>query len=296
MDDLARDIDAVANDRESGASDILRRAIQILQIVDGRPATERLVVARALCRAQPSMASIWNAALAAMADEPPTEKLERFAHRLERAPAALARVGRDVLLAGHDAANALSLVTLSRSRSVERVLRELATKIAVDLACAEGRPALEGRQLAASLAESGVRVTLFSDAAIGEALLRCNAVVVGADAIAANWFMNKVGTRMLAAAADWEGVPVYVIASRDKFCAPALAECIRPREGDTREIWQAPPTGVGVRNPYFERVPIDFVTGLITDAGLMPANDVKAFCESLASAVPAALIAELAKD
>jgi translation initiation factor 2B subunit (eIF-2B alpha/beta/delta family) len=296
MEDLERDIAAITNDRESGASEILRRTIDVLRRVSNRSPRERLAAARAVCRAQPGMAPVWNAAIAAIAAEGEPARFERFTQRVERGPAALARFAVEALLAGHDTSQPLSLVTLSRSASVERVIRELATRTAVNVACAEGRPALEGRGLAASLAQAGVRVTLFSDAAIAEGLPHSNGVVVGADAVAADWFTNKVGTRMLALAGVSVGVPVYVVAARDKFCAPALAPFIRTRDGQSREIWETPPAEVAVRNPYFERVPIDLLTGLITDAGLMPPDDVKAFCESLATAVPSALVAQLAAD
>src|SRR5436190_1738139 len=79
------------------------------------------------------------------------------------------------------------------------------------------RPALEGRRLASRLAAAGIAVTYFSDAAISQALGGADAVVFGADAVAPEWFLNKSGTRMLAAAAGQQGLPVHVIATRDKF-------------------------------------------------------------------------------
>ena len=53
-----------------------------------------------------------------------------------------------------------------------------------------------------------------------------------------------------------------------------LAPYVMPREGGAREIWDAPPPGVVVRNPYFERVPLDLVLAFVADGGIMPANDV----------------------
>jgi translation initiation factor 2B subunit (eIF-2B alpha/beta/delta family) len=291
MDDLALAISKIASDRESGASEILERAIDVLRRVMSRPTSIRLEVARALCRAQPGMAPIWNAALAATGDEGQPTRFERFVQRTERAPAALSRVTCE-LFVGSDP---LSLVTLSSSASVRRAVRALVGQVSVRVACAEGRPALEGRQLAGALSEGGVAVTFFSDAGIGEALNGADDVIVGADAVASDWVINKVGTRMLAAAAALVGVPVYVIASRDKFCAPALAPFIAPRDGASGEIWDAPPPGVLVRNPYFERVPMNLVTAIITDGGVMPEPSVKAFCESLAPDAPAALVEQLAR-
>lgn len=298
MDDLTHLIAGIANDRESGASEILSRAIDVLRRVMPRPAAHRLRVARALCRAQPGMASLWNAALAAVREEGQPARFERFVQRAERAPSALTRVTRELFADPDAPARAakapLSVITVSNSASVRHALEALASTRPLRVACAEGRPALEGRQMAAALASAGAPVTLFSDAAIAEALHRADAVLVGADAVAADWFINKVGTRMVAATAAQAGVPVYVLASRDKFCAPVLSRSIIPRDGAAAEIWDAPPAGIAVRNPYFERIPLDLVTALATDGGIMPAGDVAQFCASLESAAPEDFLEQLA--
>jgi translation initiation factor 2B subunit (eIF-2B alpha/beta/delta family) len=50
-----------------------------------------------------------------------------------------------------------------------------------------------------------------------------------------------------------------------------------------------------VRNPYFERVPLELVVAVITDGGIMPAADVPAFCASLELATPPGLVRQLAE-
>lgn len=232
------------------------------------------------------MAPIWNAALAALMDDEQPGRFEGFVQRVERAPAALTRVTCEVFSDPNQHAHAtnpgdLSLVTLSYSASVRQALETLAGIGSLRVACAEGRPALEGRRMATALVQAGASVTFFSDASIAEALQSAGAVVVGADAVAPDWIMNKVGTRMLAAAASLVGVPCYAIATRDKCCPPALARAIVPRDGTPAEIWEAAPAGIVVRNPYLERVPLDLITGIITDGGLMPAANVAGFCTSL---------------
>jgi translation initiation factor eIF-2B subunit delta len=300
MEDLDPLISDIARDRVSGATDILQRAIEVLRRVMPKPAADRLEVARAICRAQPGMAPLWNAALAAARDEGQPARFERFVQRAQRAPSALVRFACQ-LFAEPDApargrkTGPLSLVTLSSSASVRHALEGLASTRALRVACAEGRPALEGRGMATTLSQAGIAVSLFSDAAVGEAVDAADAVVVGADAIASEWFMNKVGTRMLAAAAVMVGLPVYVIASSDKFCAPALSSFVVPRDGAAHEIWDSPPSDVVVRNPYFERVPLELVVAVITDGGIMPAADVAAFCASLEPATPAGLVRQLAE-
>ena len=281
--ELKRRIAGIASDRESGASEILDEVIGVLRdaLAAGTPMT---AVARAICRAQPSMAPVWNAALEALASAPAPERFERFALRVARAPQALTRVAVEFL--SSDAGPApLQLVTVSFSRSVAFVLEALAHTHALHVACSEGVPALEGRRLASRLAASGIPVTYFSDAAIGHALASADVALVGADTIAPEWFLNKSGTRMLAAAAAQQGLPVYVVATRDKFVSDAVAARMVVREGAPAEVWETPPAGVTVRNPYFEPTPLDLVASVITDTGVLGTGMVPDVCNESHDAV-----------
>ena len=265
--ELARRIALLASDRDSGASDILDETLGILSEARAAGAPMK-AVARAVCRAQPSMAPVWNAALEALASEEAPDRLERFSQRVARSSAALSRFAVEAL-SNTDSSGPLRLVTISLSRSVATVFDALRRERPIRVSCSESRPALEGRRCASRLAEAGVPVTCFSDAAIAHALGSADAVVVGADAIGPEWFLNKSGTRMLAAAAAQQGVPVYVAATRDKFVGHAVGARLVIREGSPPEIWETPPAGVDVRNPYFESTPLDLVTMVISDAGLL---------------------------
>jgi len=219
------------------------------------------------------MAPVWNAALAACAPDGSTH-LAQFARRIDRAPKAIARFAMECFRE----AQRLNVLTVSNSGSVMQALVAIRGRCSLAVACTESRPALEGRRLAAQLAALEIPVTCYSDAAIGHALDDGDAVIVGADAIAPEWFLNKVGTRMLAAAAWQRGLPVYVVAARDKFVSAALAERLVVREEATSEIWSEPPAGVTVRNPYFERTPLDLVTAVISDIGVLGAAMVPDVC------------------
>lgn len=135
--------------------------------------------------------------------------------------------------------------------------------------------------MAAHLARCGIAVDFYSDAALAHALARAQAVVIGVDAIAPDWFLNKSGTRMLAADASLRGVPVYVVASRDKFVADAIAARLTVHEGAPQEIWDDPPAGVVVKNPYFERVPLDLIAAVITDTGVLGTGMIGDVCRSM---------------
>jgi translation initiation factor 2B subunit (eIF-2B alpha/beta/delta family) len=224
------------------------------------------------------MAPVWNAALAALEDARAPGRFEAFARQAVRSPDALARVAVEYFQID-GSAEPLRFVTLSFSGSVLHVVRTLAHLRTVALACSEARPALEGRRLAASVPDN-VPVTFFTDAAIGHALVDATAVLVGADAVTPEWFMNKSGTRMLAAAATQQGVPVYVLAARDKFVSREVAARLSVREGPVREVWDLAPAHVTVRNPYFEQISLDLVTAVFTDFGVLGAGLVPEVCQA----------------
>ncbi len=270
--ELEKRIAGVAADRESGASEILEDVLAILRAAIAAR-VDLPEVSEALRRAQPSMAPVWNATASAL-----TGDLDRFTQRVARAPHAISRFALELLATGTSPAAALRIVTISYSGTVAHVIEELSRRRSVAVACAEGRPALEGRWLATRLVAAGVPVTCYSDAALGHALDVADAVLVGADTVAPEWFLNKSGTRMLAASATLRGIPVYVVAGREKFAGPQLAEALTERLGPTSEIWPDPPPGVTVRNPYFERVPLELAAAIISDVGALGPSDIARAC------------------
>jgi methylthioribose-1-phosphate isomerase len=139
----------------------------------------------------------------------------------------------------------------------------------------ETRPWLQGARLTAwECAQEGIDATLVVDSAAATVLPRCDAVLVGADRVAANGdTANKVGTLMLAILARHAGVPFYVAtptSTLDARCARGadiVVEARGPEEvvgwGGTR--WAAE---VPVFNPAFDVTPADLITGWVTERGL----------------------------
>ena len=277
--ELEARIERLRQDRSSGASQVLDEVIAIFTAAraEGLPI---VAVAKAVCLAQPSMASVWNAALAALASESHAEPFAQFVERVRRAPAALGRYAA-ALFADEDRQTPLHVVTISFSRSVLIALNAIGVRRNLLISCSESRPALEGRRLASELAVRNVSVTLFTDAAIAHALATADAVLVGADAVSPTWFMNKSGTLMLAAAAAHRGVPVYVATTRDKFVSADIADRLTIRDGEWREIWDAAPAGLQLRNPYFEPTPLDLVTSAISDIGVLGTGMIPDVCASI---------------
>jgi methylthioribose-1-phosphate isomerase len=143
----------------------------------------------------------------------------------------------------------------------------------------ETRPLLQGARLTAwELQQAGVPCTLITDG-VPASLMRqakVDVVIVGADRICANGdFANKIGTYGLAVLARHHGVPFYCAAPWSTV-DPALADGdlipIEQRSADeVTSVAGRPiaPAGTVALNPAFDVTPARYVTGFVTDRGLV---------------------------
>jgi len=142
----------------------------------------------------------------------------------------------------------------------------------------ETRPRQQGLKLTAwECRELGIPATVIADGVAGSLMRagRVDAVIVGADRIAANGdAANKIGTYSLAVLARAHDVPFYVAAPRSTIDA-SLAEggLIPIEERAPEEVAHVggirlAPEGVDVYNPAFDVTPAEYVTALITEAGI----------------------------
>jgi translation initiation factor 2B subunit (eIF-2B alpha/beta/delta family) len=267
MDTVEAAIAAIGQDRRSGSSALLERGVELLRrIGEDRAALED--AAERLCRAQPAMAGFRTLAGVVRISQHPAAAIARFGLQITRAPGAIARNAVGILRL-RTRGGPLRLVTLSASQAVETTIGAAARDLAVVTCCAEGRPQLEGRDLARRLAAGGLRIELYTDAAIGVALESAEAVLVGADAVGPDRFINKVGTGALCALAGVVGVPVYVLAGREKVLTGEDFTALERGGGSPDEVWSDAPAGVVALNPYFEEVPLSLASALITDSGII---------------------------
>jgi methylthioribose-1-phosphate isomerase len=143
----------------------------------------------------------------------------------------------------------------------------------------ETRPLLQGARVTAfELSRAGIPVTLICDnmAAVVMAQKKIDAVIVGADRIAANGdTANKIGTYGLAISAHAHGVPFYVAAPVSTFdLSLASGEEIPIEEREAGEITcgfgrRTAPIGIEVYNPAFDVTPFRYITSFITDRGVI---------------------------
>ena len=143
----------------------------------------------------------------------------------------------------------------------------------------ETRPLLQGSRLTAwELTQAGIPCTLITDSTAASLMrqAKVDLVLVGADRICANGdFANKIGTYGLAVIARHHGVPFYSAAPWSTV-DPTLAEGdlipIEQRAAEEVTVLAGRPTapaGMAALNPAFDVTPARFVTGFITDRGIV---------------------------
>jgi len=149
----------------------------------------------------------------------------------------------------------------------------------------ETRPRLQGSRLTAwELGMEGIRHTVIADNAAGHLLYRgeIDLVITGADRITAKGFVaNKIGTYEKAVLAKENGVPFYV-------AAPVSTFDFSIREGNEIPIEMRDPSEVthleGKRmaaegspaiNPAFDVTPPAYVTGFITETGILEVGEIE---------------------
>lgn len=136
----------------------------------------------------------------------------------------------------------------------------------------ETRPRYQGRKTAMELAEAGIDVTLSVDGGMGLYMKKADIVLVGADSITSRGdLINKIGTSTLAHIARMNDVSVYCCAELSKY-SPKTMFGAREKieERDPKEVWERPPKGVKIRNPAFEATPAKYLSGYVTEAGVIP--------------------------
>jgi len=143
----------------------------------------------------------------------------------------------------------------------------------------ETRPRLQGARLTAwECVQEGIPTTLITDSMAAHCMQRgrMDAVVVGADRIAANGdTANKIGTYSLALVARAHNIPFYVAAplSTVDFSLSDGSK-IPIEERDPIEVYQIgetviAPRGLDYYNPSFDVTPADLITGIITEYGVV---------------------------
>ncbi|MBE6510751.1 MAG: S-methyl-5-thioribose-1-phosphate isomerase [Methanobrevibacter millerae] len=175
----------------------------------------------------------------------------------------------------HCNAGALACVDYGTALGVFRAARDAGKSI--NVICDETRPRGQGASLSVwEMQQENIPVKLIPDVASGFLMSqgKIDKVVIGADRIAKGGVVNKIGSFMVAMAAKQHDVPFYVAAplSTFDFESSIFDTEIEERDGDEVRYYGGAricPEGTEVINPAFDITPKEFITGIITENGII---------------------------
>lgn len=173
------------------------------------------------------------------------------------------------------------VMTISYSSAVAKSLL-LANKHGYhhEVVCLESRPMMEGRELANFLGKHGINTLLVVDAALLSELDRANLVIVGADSMASQGIVNKVGTCLLTLGAMAANVPCYVVGDTNKIW-PARVPLFQFPSHSADEVWARAPVSVKIKNLYFDLTPWSRIHASITERGVTAPADIVSASENI---------------
>jgi methylthioribose-1-phosphate isomerase len=181
----------------------------------------------------------------------------------------------------HCNAGALATVDYGTALAPMRVAWDKGKKIFVYVS--ETRPRLQGMKLTAyELLNEGIPHAIIPDGASGHFMRKgVDIIIVGADRIAANGdFANKIGTYEKAVLAKELGIPFYTAAPISTFdfsIEDGGQIPIEDRAEDEVTMidgHRIAPEGCSALNPSFDMTPNRYVTGIITEIGIIKPNEV----------------------
>jgi methylthioribose-1-phosphate isomerase len=188
----------------------------------------------------------------------------------------------DVILT-HCNAGALATVDYGTALGVIRAASEQGKELRV--MATETRPLLQGARLTAyELQKDGIPVTLITDNMVGYVMYRkmVDEVIVGADRIVSDAVINKIGTFTVAVLAKKHGIPFYVAAPKSTFDLARRSSDVIIEERNPEEVThigsvRIAPKGVNALNPAFDVTPLDYVTAIVCESGILYKDDFRKF-------------------
>ncbi len=272
----------LAQDNVSGAAELARDAADVLALLAtqseagdlGSFLGEVSATGARIVQAQPSMAPLFNLINSVLFHLDGVESLEEARRRLEAGARGFAeeltssgsRIAEEALSLLSDGCTVL---THSRSSTVLAVLLLARDRgLEFEVVCTESRPLYEGRNVAEALSEAGVHTTLVTDASMSHVVPRVDLVMVGADSLSGEGLVNKMGTYGVALAARAHGVSFYALCGTEKLL-PEGCPYFEIQARDPEEVWPGSPQAVEVLNYYFEVTPLEYLSGLVTEKGVL---------------------------
>ena len=279
----------VTHDRKSGAWLVARKAIACLDALIKEKSSADITelihevehVSSEILKSQPGMAqltNLFNAIFETIENESSKNgvvlarkisgEAKRFEELAKKAVAKVAEFGAELI------AEDSEVLVHSNSSTVFEILKkahEAGKTFQVILT--ESRPIGEGHACAEELAKLGVHSIFLIDAAVSKGVDSADIVLLGADSVSENTMVNKIGTKGICLLCRESVVPCYAVAESSKF-SPQNLNPKKEHPRDPNEVWDSPPAETSVQNYYFDTVPLDLFTGIISEEGILTPSEI----------------------
>ena len=219
--------------------------------------------------------------------EDPIEAADAYAQSMVDKCTAIGEYGGELIKDGYRImthCNAGALATVDVGTALAPMRKAWADGKRFFVYVSETRPRLQGMQLTAwELLQEGIDHAIIPDGASGHFIRKgVDMIITGADRIAANGdFANKIGTFEKAVLAKEFGVPFYVAAPISTFdFDTATGEDIVIEDRSEEEVtmvrgMRIAPEGCRALNPSFDMTPARYVTGFITEKGILRPDEIR---------------------
>ncbi|MFW9938988.1 MAG: S-methyl-5-thioribose-1-phosphate isomerase [Candidatus Thorarchaeota archaeon] len=173
--------------------------------------------------------------------------------------------------------NAGSLATVQYGTALAPIRTAIEQGKKIRVIADETRPRLQGARLTAyELQYDKIPVNVISDTSSGllMRLGKVDKVIVGTDRVTSDAVFNKIGTYLVALAANDNNIPFYVAAPTSTLSLNETIDDVTIEQRDASEVStilgkvQIVPDGVECLNYAFDITPFRLVTGIITEDGV----------------------------
>jgi translation initiation factor 2B subunit (eIF-2B alpha/beta/delta family) len=268
-------------DNSSGASELLEKVLKIVKlqldsvqnpIIDIKE--DFLELAREIINSRPSMAPLINTIGFLIHDLTIINK-NLIKKRLKELEVTSTKRKKDLeknfdVFLNSRGKKELNIMLISYSSTINKLLLKNRDK-KLNLFVLESRPLLEGRRVAEKLSKY-FKINLIIDAAMGKFIKHVDLVLVGIDSILKDGsIINKLGTYPLTVLAKANKINVYTVGDSYKYNLRSYygQEIIIEKKPSNEVYDKKLKDNFEVYNYYFDVTPPEYITGIISDLGIL---------------------------
>ena len=192
--------------------------------------------------------------------------------------------GLELIKSSVKKSRSLNILTHCHSSGVRSILKAANNEVGFKIFNTETRPVFLGRATAEKMVDSGIDVTMIIDSAAPFVISNksgpkfdIDMVLMGSDAITLNGAaINKIGSYGISLSAFHEKIPLYIVVSLLKIKRGVYNILDIPIEiRSYNEVWENAPKGLDIVNFAFDIIPSEFITGFITEFGILKPEEIK---------------------